>query len=335
MLKVAIVGMGFMGRTHLRCWNDLDGAEVIAICDTNIDSIKNSKEKVGNIDTGSDAISFDGIKLYDDFDKLLAAGGFDAISLTLPTHLHCDLTVKALKAGYHVLCEKPMAINIDTCQKMIDATNATGKKLMIGHCIRFWPEYAVTKDIIDSGKYGDVIKAEFTRISPIPTWSVGNWMASEEKSGGMALDLHIHDSDYVQYLFGMPKAVKSVNDTPEAVAYIKTNYVYNGKDVWAVGAWYSDPDTQFVMSFEIKLAQATIKFNCNNDPAFEVVCADGTKFTPEVSSGDGYSRQIEYFAALANGSTGKEIITPEQSRDSVALIAAEVESLGTSQTVKL
>ena len=98
-----------------------------------------------------------------------------------------------------------MALTVTDCDRMIQAARKSGKILQIGHCVRFWPEYAKAKEIVDSGKYGRVVAAMFQRLGAAPGWSVDNWFINEKRSGGVALDLHIHDTDYVQYLFGMPK----------------------------------------------------------------------------------------------------------------------------------
>ena len=188
--------------------------------------------------------------IYDDFDKMLAEANLDAISLTLPTPLHVPLTIKALQAGVSVLCEKPMALNAAECDKMLKAANRApeGTKLMVAHCLRFWPSYVYLKKLVDSKKYGKVIAASFRRFSAPPGWQKGtNWFADESKSGGMALDLHIHDTDMVNFLFGMPKAVTSsaAYDKNGAMQYISTLYDVGGPAVTAEEAGARTPTMGF------------------------------------------------------------------------------------------
>ena len=157
MLRVGIAGFGFMGRTHYNCWKALQGAEVVAVCDVNPNIEEDTKRAVGNIGDTQEAVDFSSLQLYTDFEKMLADAKLDAVSITLPTYLHPDYSIKALSAEVNVLCEKPMALTAKECERMIAEAERSGKVLQIGHCVRFWPEYAKAKELIDSGKYGKVI----------------------------------------------------------------------------------------------------------------------------------------------------------------------------------
>ena len=209
MINVGIIGFGFMGKMHFNCYRKMKNVRVAAMCDIEPDKFTRKGGTAGNIKGADKPLDFTGVELFHDFDAMLKKADLDAISITLPTYLHCEYTLKALKAGLNVLCEKPMAMTVQECEKMAAAAQKSRRILQVGHCIRFWPEYAKTKEIIDSGKYGKVKAATFQRLSLTPTWSWQNWLLDNRKSGGANLDLHIHDSDYVQYLFGMPKSVFS------------------------------------------------------------------------------------------------------------------------------
>jgi len=338
MLRVGIAGFGFMGRMHYRCWKDIDGVEIAAICDINPNIVEDTKKGGGNIEGAEEQIDFTGIELYTDFDKMLADAKLDAVSITLPTYLHPDCSVKALEAGVNVLCEKPMALNAKECERMMAAAKSSGKVLQIGHCVRFWPEYAKTKEIIDSGEYGRVIAATFQRLGAAPTWSIDNWFMDEKRSGGMALDLHIHDTDYVQYLFGMPRAVCSfgAKGPNGGLVHIVTGYLYAGDIVvTAEGGWAMTPGFGFEMSFNIVMEKATIVYDLTREPMFKVCPADGEPFTPKVAEGDGYTRQTAHFAKAIKGEKIEAVTTLEQSRDSVRLVAAEKESAGKKEKVSI
>jgi predicted dehydrogenase len=330
MLRIGIVGFGFMGRMHYANWSKCENASVVAICDSDPDIIENSKKAGGNIEGADSAIDFDALTVYSDFDKMLADGVVDAISITLPTFLHCSFTIKALEAGLHVLCEKPMALNVDECNKMAAAAVNSGKVLQIGHCIRFWPEYATTKEIIDSGKYGEVVSATFKRVGTAPGWGADDWFTKDDRSGGVALDLHIHDSDYVQYLFGMPKSVRSFGNpaTGKGLKCITSRYDFgDDKLVTAEGSWAMSPTFGFEMSFTIVMEKATIVYDCTREPAFKICPAEGDVTTPEVEKGDGYSLEIAHFAGLVNGEKLPEVITLAESTNSIQLVNAEIDSI--------
>jgi len=338
MLKVGIVGFGFMGQTHYKCWKKLDGAKVVAICDVNPNIEEDTKRAVGNIGNGQDEVDFSSLQVYTDFDKMLAEADLDAVSITLPTYLHPKTSIKALSAGVNVMCEKPMALTAKACEGMIAEAERSGKVLQIGHCVRFWPEYAKAKEIIDSGKYGRVIAGTFQRLGAAPTWSIDNWFLDEKRSGGMALDLHIHDTDYVQYLFGMPKAVSSfgAKGPGGGLLHIVTQYIYDDNIVvTAEGGWGMMPTFGFEMSFNIVMEKATLVYDLTRDPAFRLCPAEGEAFTPKVAEGDGWFLQIAHFAKAAKGKKVKEITTLEESKNSVKIVEAEKKSASKGKKVSI
>ncbi|MCX5646795.1 MAG: Gfo/Idh/MocA family oxidoreductase [Phycisphaerae bacterium] len=330
MLRVGIAGFGFMGRMHFRHWKMVPEVKVVAICDANPNIEEDTKKAVGNIQGAEGQIDLTGIELFRDLDAMIAKAKPDVISLTLPTYLHAEYSEKALSQGVHVLCEKPMALTVKDCDRMIQAARKSGKILQIGHCVRFWPEYAKAKEIVDSGRYGKVVAAMFQRLGAPPGWSVDNWFLDESRSGGVALDLHIHDTDYVQYLFGMPRGVCSHGaKTPDGhLIHIVTTYDY-GEDrvIIAEGGWGMTGTFGFEMSFNLVLEKATLVYDLTRTPMFRVCPAVGEAFTPPVGDGDGYLREIEHFAKVVRGQPVKDVLTLEQSRDSVRIVEAEKKSV--------
>ena len=338
MTKVAIIGLGCMGKVHFNCCKAMDDVQVVAVCDSNSKVFEDADGIAGNIAVSEEPMDFKGIKTYTDFDKMLAETDLDAVSITLPTYFHAEYTIKALEAGVNVLCEKPMAINIEQCEKMIAAADKNGKLLQIGHCIRFWPEYAKAKEIVDSNKYGGVLAASFRRLSPTPAWSWDNWLLDGNRSSGAYFDLHIHDTDYVSYVFGVPKAVTSQGIIGPSGDYdhIVTSYIYDdNKVITSEGGWMMSDSFGFEMSFNIMLDNATITYDCTRQPTFKVCPSKGEAFTPNVEAGDGYSQEISYFVNAIAGEKLPIIITPQQSLDSVRLVQAEKESARTKKVVSL
>lgn len=336
MLRIGIVGFGFMGRMHFRQWKAVKGAQVVAICDANPNIKEDTKRAVGNIKGAEGDIDFTGIEVYHDFEQMLDKAKLDAISLTLPTYLHAACSEQALSRGVNVLCEKPMALTTADCDRMIKAAQKSGKVLQIGHCVRFWPGYDKTKEIVDSGKYGKVIAGMFQRLGSAPGWAADNWFADEARSGGVALDLHIHDTDYVQYLFGMPKSVSSHGGKgPKGqLIHIVTEYDYgDDKVVVAEGGWAMAPSFGFEMSFNLILEKASIIFDITRNPVFRVCPREGEVFTPEVPAGDGYSLEIAHFVKTIRGEAVPPILTLEQSRDSVRIVEAEKKSINSRERI--
>ncbi len=338
MLKIGIAGLGFMGQMHYRCWKGREDAQIVAICDSNKNIVEDCKKTIGNIEGAENAIDFTGINIYSDFGKMLAEEKLDAISLTLPTYLHAKHTIQALKSGVNVLCEKPMGLNVSECDSMIAAAKSSGKLLQIGHCVRFWPEYARVKEIIAGGEYGKVLAATFQRLSAVPTWSYENWIMNEQRSGGVVMDLHIHDSDFVQYVFGMPRAVYSSGgkDSEGKLGHVVTQYLYdNDSVITAEGGWALMPAFGFEMSFNIVQEKATIVYDCTREPAFKVCPAEGEAFTPEVQQGDGYILEIDHFVKVIGSEQVAPVTTLDASRDSIKIVVAEKESIRTGGIVSI
>ncbi|MHB9071284.1 MAG: Gfo/Idh/MocA family protein [Sedimentisphaerales bacterium] len=338
MVKVGIVGFGFMGRMHFNYYKAMKNVKVVAICDIDPKKFIKGAVVAGNVKGTEKPLNLKGIGLFADFKKMLEKADINAISITLPTYLHCEYAVKSLEVGIHTLCEKPMALTIYDCKKMIAAARTNKRILQVGHCIRFWPQYAKAKEIIDSGKYGEVLAATFHRLSVTPTWLWNNWLMDKNKSGGAALDLHIHDSDYVQYLFGMPKEVfaRGVKGPSGDYDHIVANYIYNeGKVITAEGGWVMKPGFGFEAGFNIMLEKATISYDYACQPIFRISDAKGNVTTPAVSKGDGYSGEFEHFINIMNGRAVPKVITPMDSLNSVKIILAEKKSCDTCKKVAL
>jgi len=336
MIKVAIIGFGFMGRTHLQAWQDLPDVNVVAICDQAFADGKPIADIVGNIDT-TDPLNLDGIQTFSDCNKMFADLELDAVSIALPTFLHCEYALKAFEAGIHVLCEKPMALNLDQCTQMIDASEKSGKLLQIGQCIRFWPEYMKAKELIDSGEYGKLLFGNFYRLSANPGWSENSWFADEARSGGMIMDLHVHDTDFVLHLLGMPKRVSSTGSSIQGVAnHVQTQYLYdNDIAISSEGSWAMSDTFAFRMGFMIGLEKATLEFNPAITDGLQVSPAGKEKFSAELSDGTGYTNQVAHFAKKILGEDVPEIITPQQSMESIKVALAEKESTKTGKPVTL
>jgi predicted dehydrogenase len=336
MLRIGIIGFGFMGRMHYRCWKALADAEVAAVCDVHADALRGSGKGIGNIPGAEGEADLRGIGVYSDPGELLAREKPDAVSVAVPTHLHAATTVQALEAGVHVLCEKPMALTVADGRRMIETAERTGRFLQIGHCIRFWPEYAKAKELVESGAYGRVIAATFRRLSATARAKQSTWFSNEERSGGMVFDLHIHDTDFIQSLFGMPASVCSHGALMPSggVAHIVTRYGYNdGRLVTAEGGWALTRSHGFRMAFSIVMEKAVLAFDSARTPTLTLFPEEGGPLVPPTGEGDGYSRQIEHFARRLRGERVAPVVTPRQALDSLRLAEAERESVRRGEPV--
>ena len=196
MLKVGIIGAGSISVRHLNAYTQNPHVQVVAIADLN-EALAKERAQAYNLE-----------KCYTDYRLILEDNEIDAISIATPTFTHCNITIEALKAGKHVICEKPPALTVKETKLMVETAKETGKLLMFGFVVRFNPATALLKDYIDSGKMGPIYHAEVMRLSRYSV--LRGWFADKTKSGGgMLMDAAIHQIDQVMYLMGYPK-VKEV-----------------------------------------------------------------------------------------------------------------------------
>jgi predicted dehydrogenase len=234
-----------------------------------------------------------------------------------------------------------MALDLNECQSMIDARDRSGKKLMIGHCIRFWPEYVETKRMLEERRYGQVKSAVFRRLSPTPTWSCQNWILDQDKSGGSVLDLHVHDVDFMLNVFGRPDKVTSFGNINVAAKNSGVDYVLSRFSmdssalVIAEGGWHFHQQFPFSMTFTIRCEDATICFDAAGQNTLAVYKADGSAEYPEMSGRTGWEEEISYFIDCVANDKPVDFSPAEDSMLAVEVALAERESVVNNTSVVL
>jgi predicted dehydrogenase len=191
MLRVGIVGAGFMSTLHAAGWAKTP-ASLAAIYSNYPEQVRRLAHEYGT-------------QAVDSLEALIA--GVDIVDICTPTHLHHDMVLKAAAAGKHIVCEKPLARTVEQAEQMIAACQQAGVKLLVAQVVRFFPEYAQAKEIVDRGEIGRVGVVRLRRVSSLPTWSQDNWLMDDNKSGGMMLDLMVHDFDYARWVAGEVESV--------------------------------------------------------------------------------------------------------------------------------
>ena len=208
-VNVAVVGLGFMGVTHIKTYQQLKTARIVAVCDAVRLPVNGILPGVAGNITGSGALDLGrDVKVYRELADVLADPEVELVDLCVPTMLHPEQAIAALKAGKHVLCEKPLALNSAQACKIVQAAQSAPGFFMPAMCMRFWPGWSCLKEVVAEKPYGKIQAARFRRMSPMPGWSKATY-SSGKLSGGALLDLHIHDTDFVQFLFGRPASVFS------------------------------------------------------------------------------------------------------------------------------
>jgi len=340
MVNVGVVGIGFMGNMHFNVHRANKRARVVAIADLNEKRLKGDWSDIaGNIgDAAAANVDLSGVATYKEADDLISSADVGLVDICLPTYLHRKYAIKALEAGKNVLCEKPISLSLEDAQQILKASERAKGKFMVAHCIRFWPEYALVKEMVAEGRYGGVLSASFRRLSPTPTWSGDNWLLDAKKSGSALYDLHCHDVDYINYLFGRPQAVSAagVSHITSGIDHVATNYIYeDGKQVTAEGGWLFPPAFPFEMSFTIVCEEATLDYNSGREKALAIYLADGSASYPEVPPGDGYVREIDYFLQCIEEDKEPEVVTAKKALSSLEIVVAEEEAIRRNEPVKL
>ena len=241
MKKYAIIGFGGLGKMHflnlLKLQEERKDMMLTAICNSDLDAIKKSmKLNIGAV--SMEEIDFSKYHLYTDYQEMIEKEDLDFVFIALPSHLHCEVAVYCLEHGLHTYSEKPMAITMEQCEQMLQAAEKSGKKLMVGQSLRFCDEYRFLKEAVEKNTYGKVIKAEFSRKSPLPDWSFQNWLLDEKRSGGCLVDMHVHDVDVMVWLFGKPEEMHVVSSHKMAeYESVYAVYRYPEHVVSIIGDW--------------------------------------------------------------------------------------------------
>jgi predicted dehydrogenase len=279
-LGIGVVGLGFMGTTHVKAYqaarNDGFPCRLIAVADPNPDR-RSGRSATGNLSTGNDEESlFDPchVRGYEAPEQLFADDDIHLVSICTYTDSHIDLATKALLAGKHVLLEKPVALSADAIVPLLGVVTKAGRLCMPAMCMRFWPGWEWLKDVVSKSTYGALRTARFERLGSGPGWA-SEFYRNDTRSGGALFDLHIHDTDFVHWLFGAPAAVSSSGSRN----HVHTTFRYHTGPaahalVTAEGGWSVAPSGGFRMKYLLNFEKATIEFDLSKDPTVTVYHAD-------------------------------------------------------------
>lgn len=326
-MRIAIIGLGFMGSTHLKGLQAVNGATLTAVAES--DPIKRSGDMSsiqGNLGGPGEKFDFSNVAQYATADEVFADPNVDAVDICLPTNLHKPLTLAALKAGKHVLVEKPMGLTRAECDEMIAAAAAANRTLMSAQVLRFFPAYTALKNLLDSGELGPVRTALFRRRCAAPAWS--QWLKQFSISGGGVFDLLIHDVDIANYLFGMPRAVTATGyENLDAGLDIITAQLHydNIPSVTISGGWHHPASYPFSMEYTVCAEGGTVDYSTNNRPPSLYNAAGGASLLA-LDDVDGYAAEIQYFADCVNAGVQPEKCMPQNSADSVHIALCMNES---------
>ena len=336
-VNVAVVGLGFMGVTHIKAYLQLKAAKIVAVCDSVRFPVNGVLPGVAGNITGSGAIDLGrDVKVYRALDEVLADPAVDLVDLCVPTPMHPEQAIAALKAGKHVLCEKPLALNSARARDIVRAAESARGLFMPAMCVRFWPGWCCLKEVVAKKTYGKVLAARFRRMSPMPGWSKATYGRGNQ-TGGALFDLHVHDTDFVQFLFGRPASVFSTGVTRGggSVDHVVTQYNYpGGPAVYAEGSWLLTGN--FSMSYTVLCERATLDYDsARGAEALQVTEAGKKPRVVKLDGADGYSGEIRYLLEAIQSGKAPKVVTARDGLSAVQICEAEAKSVKIGKMVSL
>ncbi|MGM8364890.1 Gfo/Idh/MocA family protein [Virgibacillus sp. W0181] len=330
MIKVAIIGTGFMAQTHADAYRQMNNVELVAITAVNEEKgIKVAKDY--------------SCEYVADAEMLMSRKDIQVIDICTPTFTHEKLVIMGAEAGKHVLCEKPVTLTLESFDRMIAATEKAGVTFMVGQTLRFWPEYMKIKEMVDKGELGKDVIIYANRLAQHPNW--GEWFKDVNKSGGGLFDLHLHDIDFMYYLYAPIKSVYAIGKQNEYGAWnhVLTNLIFENGTKSVVESSFEMPEGfPFTMSFRASGEKTTTDFHFSAGINLENLDESESRFVifdkhekeiipVKVEETDPYLNELTYFIDCVQNDKKPEIMPPEENREVLQLMLAIQKSLETGE----
>ena len=358
MVRIGIVGIGFMGWAHFSgamkftdkgkiTGSKLKGGAVTTICARSPEKLIGDWTSIqGNFGPPGANLDLSKIVAFDDYEKMFASPDIDLVDICLPNDKHEEVAIAAMNAGKHVLIEKPIALDPRSADRMVAVSRKTGCKLMVAQVLPFFPEFRFAAETIASGKYGKLLAANFRRVISSPKWSSD--MSDFRKLGGWGIDLHIHDNHFISLICGVPNQVFSRGILQDGfVNHVHTQYIYDDPSlaVTAVSGGIAAEGLAFSAGFEIYLERATLLYSAGTiggewvqDRPLTLV--SGGKVTePKLKGGTEWcspftSELQSAVDAIKTGETPR-LLSDELTRDALKVCHAEAKSIQTCKPAKV
>ncbi len=331
MIKLAIAGMGYIGKVHYDASHKVEGARVVAAFTSRPDLVRQHCDS--------------SVILYANFRDMLVESRPDAVIVSVPTYLHEEYVIEALAHGCHVLCEKPFALNRHTGEKMVAAKDRAKAVLMVAQVLRFWPQYVEIKRMIERGKMGSVKVVHAHRLGT--THAMGSWFLDPAKSGGCLLDLQVHDVDYVYWLLGYPSEIRTVGIRSESGCWDHVSTTLRcGPAVATIEASFLMADSwPFTCSVQVTGTRAVAEygFRVSGNVSEREQAADELILYPagsgatrvDTSREDMYVAQLKHFVECVKENRDSSVCPLQESLDVMSLMDASLQSAETGRPVFL
>ncbi|HUS04823.1 MAG TPA: Gfo/Idh/MocA family oxidoreductase [Bryobacteraceae bacterium] len=326
-MRIAVLGVGFMGSTHIRALSNIPNGKLAAVFSNDPKKLRGELTGIqGNLGGEGQVYDFTEVKKYRDLHLLLADPEIDAVDICLPTDMHTAVAMEALRAGKHVLVEKPMALTGELADQMIEEARKSGRVLMSAQVLRFVPAYRALIAAIESGSYGPVRTALFRRQCAAPGWS--GWLADSSRSGGGVFDLLIHDVDMCIRLFGAPASVSATGyeDLANGVDTLAATLHYRDvPSVVVTGGWQHPKAYPFSMEYTVTTQGGTFEYSSARTVS-TIFTAAGESQPMELPEQDGFEAELSYFIECCKTNQTPALCPPKQSAAAVKVLLTMLES---------
>lgn len=315
MIRVGLVGVGFMGWIHHLAYQRSNKASMVAFCSR--DAAKRSgdwRSIKGNFGPPGEQISLDGISVFETYEDMLTSANIDVVDICLPPHLHTEAALQAIEHGKDVFIEKPMALTGDDCRKVLDAAKANDRLVMVAHVLPYMGAFAYATKLVQQGVYGKPIGGYFKRVISNPTWIADFF--EPDRVGGPLVDLHVHDLHWIQLLFGTPTSVDVVGRMRGQVAeYVHVLHRFSdpGVCVSSSSGVIDAPGRPFTHGFELHLENALLQHefaayaNGSEAMSLRIATRSGEVITPELPASDEVDAFREEIDDMADSVRSRQI----------------------------
>jgi predicted dehydrogenase len=313
-MRVGVIGLGFMGLTHLKALSSTS-ATLAAVSSADPTKLAGDLRDVGgNLGVAGQRFDFSNILKFSDWRDLIASPHIDAVDICTPTYLHHEMTLAALRAGKHVLVEKPIALTGEAADQLVAEASASGRILMAAHVLRFFPNYSALKH----AQLGPPLAAAFRRRCAAPNWS--RWLLDPSRSGGGVFDLLIHDIDFNLHLFGPPDDVSASGafDPNRGVDTIAATLHYPNHTSTVTGGWYHPAAMPWSADFSVTFERGTLEWSSSGTP-LTLYSESGESLPQPLPDLDGYTEEIRYFLRCAQDNHQPDLCPPAESAQAVKL----------------
>jgi UDP-N-acetylglucosamine 3-dehydrogenase len=329
LMKVGVIGPGFIGNTHLQAYQKIENLQIAAIA--------GGKEASGRKLAETYHCAY-----FPSAEEMLSQADIDMVDICLPTYLHEKYVMMAIAAGKHVLCEKPLALDVSAVDRMIAAAKQAGVKFMSAQVLRFWPEYVKFKQLLDDGVFGQMEIVTTRRLAQPANWAA--WFKDPAKSGGTLYDLMQHDIDFLRYTLGSVEKVYAVGTQDEAGAWdhvVTTLSFHNGVKASVEATHRMAEGFPFTMSLQAVGTKATLDFhytagvnleNMNKAQSSFHYYENGKGIIPvDISEGDPFVEELRYFTECILTNEEPSVVPLVQSREVMVILAGIQRSLETGE----